>query len=228
MEEYTVREEGVTGHRIVRNWPEAMFAELATNCVLHKEYGQRQYIGIYVYRDQISFVNHNRPLPPVTIDDLRTKEQFNDRNYLNDEIKEMFFALDLIESYGSGIRRAKRAMKENGNPELIFRPENDIDNYLEVIAPVNPEFARMRDEEEAREKDATQEIAQEIAQENVVNVAEQVLTYLKEHPHATAKDIDASLGLGYDKVRYQLRTLRAAGAIRREGSTKNGMWIVNE
>ena len=91
MEEYTVREEGVTGHRIVRNWPEAMFAELATNCVLHKEYGQRQYIGIYVYRDQISFVNHNRPLPPVTIDDLRTKEQFNDRNYLNDEIKEMFF-----------------------------------------------------------------------------------------------------------------------------------------
>ena len=35
------------------------------------------------------------------------------------------FALDLIESYGSGIRRAKDALKENHSPELQFLPDND-------------------------------------------------------------------------------------------------------
>lgn len=64
-------------------------------------------MGIYVYPDRITFVNHNRPVPPVTIEALNTKITFDDRKYINPEIKDMFFALHLIESYGSGIRRAK-------------------------------------------------------------------------------------------------------------------------
>ena len=33
---YTVREEGLLGHRMVYNWPETTFAELLTNAVLHR------------------------------------------------------------------------------------------------------------------------------------------------------------------------------------------------
>lgn len=77
------------------------------------EDSRKQYIGIYVYRDHLSFINHNRPVPPVTIEDLNTQVDFDDRHYLNDEIKEMFFKLDLIQSYGSGVRRAKKAMEDN-------------------------------------------------------------------------------------------------------------------
>ncbi len=85
-----------------------------------KEYSIKQYIGIYVYRDHLSFINHNRPVPPVTIEDLNTKVVFDDRHYLNDELKEMFFKLDLIQSYGSGVRRAKKAMEDNKSPELVY------------------------------------------------------------------------------------------------------------
>ena len=60
--------------------------------------------------DHISFINHNRPLPPVTIEDLNIETEFKDRKYLNEELKEMFFGLQLIQSYGSGIRRAKNAL----------------------------------------------------------------------------------------------------------------------
>ena len=131
---YTIREEGRIGHRIVYNWPETMFAELATNCILHKEYDSHNYIGIYVYSDRITFVNHNRPVPPVTIADLNNAIRFDDRSYLNEEIKEMFFALDLIESYGSGIRRAKKAMEDNRSPKLIFTPDNETDDYTMATA----------------------------------------------------------------------------------------------
>ena len=124
-----------------------MFEELATNCILHKEYSRKQYIGIYVYRDHLSFVNHNRPVPPVTIEDLNTKVDFDDRHYLNDELKEMFFKLDLIQSYGSGVRRAKKAMEDNKSPRLVYSPDNDTDDYTQVVAYINEEYARIQKEE---------------------------------------------------------------------------------
>ena len=144
---YTIREEGRIGHRIVYNWPETMFAELETNCILHKEYDSHNYIGIYVYSDRITFVNHNRPVPPVTIADLNNAIRFDDRSYLNEEIKEMFFALDLIESYGSGIRRAKKAMEDNRSPKLIFTPDNETDDYTMATAFINEEYAKIYAEE---------------------------------------------------------------------------------
>ncbi len=111
MRETASKQNRPGAHRVF-NWPLEMFEELATNCILHKEYSRKQYIGIYVYRDHLSFINHNRPLPPVTIEDLNEKTVFDDRHYLNDELKELFFNLDLIQSYGSGVRRAKKAMAD--------------------------------------------------------------------------------------------------------------------
>ena len=144
---YTVREPGKPGAHRVFNWPLEMFEELSTNCILHKEYSRAQYIGIYVYKDHLSFVNHNRPLPPVTIEDLNEKTNFDDRQYLNDELKEMFFNLDLIQSYGSGIRRAKKAMADNGSPRLVYSPDNDTDDYTQVVAYISDEFAKIYEEE---------------------------------------------------------------------------------
>ena len=43
--------------------------------------------------DRMTFVNHNRPLPPVTIEDLNERESFDGRGYVNPELKDMFFAL---------------------------------------------------------------------------------------------------------------------------------------
>jgi predicted HTH transcriptional regulator len=55
----------------------------------------------------------------VTIEDLNQQTVFTDRQYVNEELKEMFFKLDLIQSYGSGVRRAKKAMEDNKSPKLV-------------------------------------------------------------------------------------------------------------
>ena len=129
-----------TGHRTVYSWPRAMFAELATNAILHKDYSRPDYVGIYVYADRMTFVNHNRPLPPVTIEDLNERGSFDGRGYVNPELKDMFFALGLIESFGSGVRRAKHAMRDNGSPVLVYEPANESDDYTMVTASIQPEF----------------------------------------------------------------------------------------
>ena len=109
---------------------------------MHKEYDTPEYVGIYVYSNRISFVNHNRPLPPVTVKSLNKDRSFDRRQYLNKELKDMFFSLNLIESYGSGIRRAKDALLENGSPEIKFYLDNEEDNYTNAVMGINVEFLK--------------------------------------------------------------------------------------
>ena len=104
---------------------------------------ERPFVGKYIYKDRISFVNHNRPLPPVTIEALNRDRSFDRRQYLNKELKDMFFSLNLIESYGSGIRRAKDTLLENGSPELKFYPDNEEDNYTNAVMGINSEFLKV-------------------------------------------------------------------------------------
>ena len=185
---------------VVYNWPEVMFSELATNCILHKEYERENYVGIYWYSDHLTFVNHNRPLPPVTIQDLNDKTEFDDRRYLNKELKEMFFALNLIQSYGSGIRRAKKAMADNHSPKLVFEPTGeDEKDFTMVTAYINKEFVRIRKEENRKDGSTTQKTTQ----------------------------IAAETGISINGVKYHIKKLRSEEIIGREGGRKEGRWIVN-
>ena len=151
---------------------------------------------------------------------MNNDTEFRDRVYLNPELKEMFFSLDLIESYGSGIRRAKNAMKENGSPELVFEPSNDTDDYTMVTAYINEEFARIQAEE--NEKNNRQENRQEI------DIEKEILSCLINDPKITRDKLAKQLGVPMQKVKYRLEKLQREGKISRKGSTKSGEWIVTE
>jgi predicted HTH transcriptional regulator len=204
-----------------------MFAELATNCILHKEYDKKQYIGIYVYSDHISFINHNRPLPPVTIEDMNCEDEFRDRNYLNPEIKEMFFALDLIESYGSGIRRAKNAMKANGSPELIFEPDNDIDDYTMVTAYINEEFKKIQQEEQGlgsgKEYDKADKKSIKIGFRESV-----VLEYIKQNGSISNVQARELLNLAESTTKRLLKKMVEDGLLCVEGERKTTRYKIAE
>lgn len=223
MASYTVRDSETIEHRIVYNWPLTVFEELATNCILHKQYESPNYIGIYIYNDRITFVNHNRPVPPVTIEAMNKETRFDDRQYLNPELKEMFFALDLIESYGSGIRRAKDALKENRSPELQFLPDNDTDDYTMAVVMINEEFAAIR-EEEQKSSDVTKEIIKEITKE----ITKEIKKIMKENPTISANEIAEILNVKAEAVRYRIKLMKKSGEITRKGATKAGEWEVIE
>ena len=216
MASYTIREADQIEHKIVYNYPLTAFEELATNAILHKEYDTPEYVGIYIYKDRISFVNHNRPLPPVTIEALNKDRSFDRRQYLNKELKDMFFSLNLIESYGSGIRRAKDALFENGSPELKFYPDNEEDNYTNAVMGVNKEF--LKEFNGSTTKETTKE-------KN--SIQEQIVLLMKDNPSITAEQIANEIKeITADGVRYHIRNLKAHGVIKREGSTKSGKWIL--
>ena len=221
---YTIRDPLTNAAHIVDNWPSIMFAELATNAILHKEYSNQNYVGIYIFKDHIGFINHNRPLPPVTIEDMNTQTEFLDRNYLNKELKEMFFNLNLIQSYGSGIRRAKIAMSDNGSPALQFSPDNDTDDYTQVVAYINDEFARIQAEEAGLQGKTAQETAQETF--DTLTDEEKIVILLINNPRMTRNELAEKLDISSDAVKRRLEKLKKEGKIERQGSTKAGKWVV--
>ena len=86
----------------------------------------------------------NKPLPPLKISDLNQRTFFNERDTENPEIRDMFKALGIIESFGTGIGEAKRAMKENGSPELYYKDFEDNYNVTSVVIPVNEEYFEIK------------------------------------------------------------------------------------
>lgn len=124
--------------------------------------------------------------------------------------------INLIESYGSGIRRSKDALLENGSPALEFYPDNEADNYTNAVMRINEEF--LKDWNDG----ATQETTKEISR-----IQEQIVLLMKDNPSITAEQIANTLKeISADGVRYHIRNLKTYGVIRREGSTKTGKWIV--
>ena len=132
----------------------------------------------------------------------------------------MFFSLNLIESYGSGIRRAKDALLENGSPELKFYPDNEEDNYTNAVMEINKEFLNKFN------YSTTEETTKETTKEKK-GIQESILYLMKNDPSITAEQIANEIKeITADGVRYHIRNLKAHSVIKREGSTKSGRWIV--
>ena len=221
---YTIRDADKIEHRIVYNWPLAAFEELATNCILHKRYESPNYIGIYVYSDRITFVNHNRPMPPVTIEAMNRQSSFDDRKYLNPELKDMFFALNLIESYGSGIRRAKDALKANGSPKLKFLPNNDYDDYTMAVIYINEEFAKIAKEEKGVGKADKKPIK---ADKKPIKTERktQILNYIAQNGSISNQEAKKLLGLAESTVKRLLKEMVDEGLLRSEGERKGRRYL---
>lgn len=139
-----VRVDGEASNRKIANFPYVAIEELIANAIVHNNYENKKPIQIYISDKQINIVNYNRPLPPLKIQDLNERTFFNERDTENPEIRDMFKALGIIESFGTGIGEAKRALGENGSPALYYKTFDMMDNLTSVVIPVNEEYTKIK------------------------------------------------------------------------------------
>lgn len=141
---------------------------------------------------------------------------------MNPELKEMFFALKLIESYGSGIRRAKDALALNKSPELKFLPDNDYDDYTMAVIYINEEFAAM-----SREK-MEKPIKKPIKLDRKVIKGERrakILDYIVRNNSITNQEAKIILGLAESTTKRLLKEMVDEGVLRSEGERKGGRYL---
>lgn len=161
-------------------------------------------------------------MPPVTIEAMNHQRSFDDRRYLNPELKEMFFALKLIESYGSGIRRAKDALALNKSPELKFLPDNDYDDYTMAVIYINEEFAAMsREKMEKADKKPIKPDRKLIKDERRAKI----LDYIVRNNSITNQEAKIILGLAESTTKRLLKEMVDEGVLRSEGERKGRRYL---
>ena len=152
-----VRDDGEAINRKVENFPFVAVEELVANAVVHNNYENGKPIQIYISGSEINIVNYNKPLPPLRIEDLNTRSFFNERDTENPEVRDMFKALGIIESFGTGIGEAKRAMKRNGSEELRYKVFDEYSSVTSVVIPANREFLEIKNGKDSSEKEPAAE-----------------------------------------------------------------------
>lgn len=65
-----------------------------------------------------------------------------DKRHENQSIREMFKSLGLIESFSSGIGKAKKAMLQNGSDNIHYEEYDENIDITSVIIPISKSYSK--------------------------------------------------------------------------------------
>ena len=103
------------------DYPLVALRQIVRNAVIHRDYESHTPIRVYWYNDRVEIQSPGGPYGQVNADNFAEEGL---TSYRNPTIATALKNLDFIESFGFGIPEAKRALKENGNPELEWNIKN--------------------------------------------------------------------------------------------------------
>jgi ATP-dependent DNA helicase RecG len=174
------------------------FREAIINAFCHRDYYINQEVQIAIFRDRIEILNPGNLYAGLTIDDILTKRISKRRNSL---IADIFHNIDLIEKWGSGIKKMKKL-----EPTAKF----------EIVC----DFFQATFE---RKVGTTQKTTQKTTQ----NMSERIIELLKQEPTYSRAELAYILkDITEDGVKYHLDKLKKSGRIKRIGSDRSGHWEI--
>ena len=130
---------------------------------------------------------------------------------------EPFFRAGEIEAWGRGIERIITACKNDGFSTPEFR--YDASGVWTTFKFEYPERATIQNDQKTTQKTI----------QNLTGQQQAILSFIKEHPEATRKEISESLSnITEDGVKYNLSRLQELGLLKRIGGRKQGYWQIIE
>ena len=118
------------------------------------------------------------------------------------------------------------------------REEEDMEIFLNCMSRLHCQHLRYDIDQYLKSADAemnsttqkneiTTQKAQGTTQKTLNTTQKKILNYLKEHPHATRKDMATVIGeITEDGIKFNIGKLQQYGLLKREGGRKIGTWVV--
>ncbi len=97
------------------NYPEWAIRELLLNAIIHRDYQSATPIKFYQFKDRIEIINSGG-----LYGEARPENFPNFNAYRNPELASVVKNLGYVNKFNVGIKRAKKLLSENGNPEPEF------------------------------------------------------------------------------------------------------------
>ena len=111
------------------------------------------------------------------------------------------------------------------------REEEDMEIFLNCMSRLHCQHLRYDIDQYLKsvdsEMDSTTQKNEITTQKTLNTTQKKILNYLKEHPHATRKDMAAVIGdITEDGIKFNIGKLQQYGLLKREGGRKSGTWVV--
>lgn len=187
-------------HRIdQRDYPEVAVREALLNLLVHREYSFRASTFISIYTDRIEFTSIGGLVNGITLNDVKMGISV----CRNMKLANVFYRLELIEAYGTGILKI---MDAYAGTSMVPQIETS-DNAFKIILPNLNSRSEKKEPEKVRPKNNESD--------------EKVLTLVVEQGSVTRKEIEKLLGIGQTTCGRLLKRMIENGQIVQEGKGKN-------
>ncbi|MCL1941453.1 MAG: hypothetical protein FWG09_05875, partial [Synergistaceae bacterium] len=182
-----------------RDYPETALREALLNAVVHREYAVSGSTLIKIFSDRIEFISPGGLVSDIEIDDIMSGYSA----CRNPELASVFYRLQLIEAYGTGILKIFEAYAPSRvRPKIEVTP-----NVFKMILP-NLNF-------EAAAADAAK----------IFTKQENILRYVREHGFINRKQTERLLGVSQTFAGAVLREMVERGELIKEGNSRNVRYV---
>ncbi|WP_337575666.1 RNA-binding domain-containing protein [Phascolarctobacterium succinatutens] len=186
-----------------RDYPEVAVREALLNTLVHRDYSFRASTLISIYDDRIEFVSIGGLLPGLELDDLMMGVSV----CRNPHLANVFYRLQLIEAYGTGIKKIMGAYAN----ALVQPKIKTTNNAFKIILP-NVNFTP-----KAAEVHKDFEKAADLALDSN---EEKVLQFLREHLMITRKETQTLLEVSQSTAGRILKAMVDSGRIKQIGGSR--------
>lgn len=164
-------------------------------------------------------------------------------HYRNRRLGDFLKELDLTEGRSTGVPTIQAKLAENGAPRAFFETTDDRLTFL-VTIPIHEECSdssETKSESSGTSLSSSEESIETVgfgsekstgssekSSEKTSNSSEKILELIKQDPKISAAGIAMEIGISSRGVEKQIKKLREAGILKRNGADKGGYWeIVN-
>lgn len=234
-------------------FPRSAFREILLNAVIHKLYESGIPIQISIYEDKMYVWNPGELPETLTIDMLFKKHPSIPRNPM---IADTFFKTGMIESWGRGFEKIKMACKESKTvlPKysvhvkgmMVLCKESSIYKKLRKELLVDSKekgVADVTDVTDVTDANVTVNVTQNVTaneddnkyditlakpvkKDTPTDRAKKIVEIFQEIPSTSIEEAAIKLNVTKRTVIRDIEKLKEQNLVMREGSDKNGRWIV--
>ena len=185
-------------HRIdIRDYPMEAIREALLNAVVHRDYAFSGSILISIFDDRIEFVSIGGLVKGISYEDMLLGVSIQ----RNENLANVFYRLNLIEAFGTGIPKIMRCYAEySQTPEIIV-----TDNAFKIILP------NKSDNNSSSEKAFSNE--------------EKIVRLVSEKKFVNRKEVENLLDISQASAARILRKMVDENKIKKVGSGKNVSYI---
>jgi len=186
-----------------RDYPEVAVREALLNSLVHRDYSFSASTLISIYDDRIEFVSFGGLLSGVTLNDI----MIGLSACRNPKLAAVFYRLELIEAYGTGIRKIMNAYQASRKTPQI----QSTDNAFKIILPnLNASMASTSSGRELSDDE------------------EKVLQLARTKGKIARRDVEALLNIGQTTSGRLLKEMAEEGLLFQQGKGKNTRYILPE